>query len=129
MKKTIAVLGYGALSHIFLDIFREKLAGAYELAGVLTRTVPEDPAGLTFFPDLDALLAAKPDYVTEFVGGEAVRQYGQTILSSGISMILVSIGALADDSLYEALRNAAQTGGAGSIFPPVRWADLMRCAR
>lgn len=116
-KKRIALIGYGALSHIFLDVFSQHLTDSCELCGVLTRPTPDESAPFTFFEDLSALLAARPDYVLEFAGGGAVREYGETVLKNGISLIIVSIGALADDELYARLREAAQLGGSRLHLP------------
>lgn len=111
MKSTVALLGYGALSRIFLEVFQNNLSDQYELTGIFTRTIPEEQNGLFFYPNLNALLEAKPDYVLEFAGGEAVAAYGERVLRSGSHLILVSIGALADDALYARLRQAAQEAG------------------
>ena len=116
-KKRIALIGYGALSHIFLDVFRQHLTDSCELCGVLTRPTPDESAPFPFFEDLGALLSSRPDYVLEFAGGGAVREYGETVLKNGISLIIVSIGALADDELYARLREAAQLGGSRLHLP------------
>lgn len=117
LKKRNALIGYGALSHIFLQVYGKHLCADYELAGVLSRPVPEESAPFPFFHSLQELLASAPDYVLEFAGGNAVREYGETILKSGVSLIIVSIGALADDALYNCLRSAAKTGHSRLYLP------------
>ena len=117
MKKKLALIGYGALSHIFLNAFDEHLSAQYELTGILTRPQPETTDGYHFFDTLDELLAAQPDYVLEMAGVEAVREYGVSVLEHGCTLAILSIGALADDALYAALRNAAQANGCKLLLP------------
>lgn len=117
MKKRIALIGFGALSHIFLSIYQKQLTDSYELCGVLTRPIPEKAEAFPFFADSEELLSARPDYVLEFAGGGAVREYGETILQNGANLIIVSIGALADDALYARLRTAACRGGSRLYLP------------
>ena len=117
MKKKIALIGYGALGHIFMDAFEKHLTDRYELTGIFTRHTPETQEPYPFFADMDALLASRPDYVLEFAGVEAVRQYGRQVLQSGCNLAILSIGALADDDLYAALRQDAQAHHCKLLLP------------
>ena len=67
--------------------------------------------------DIDALIAATPDLVVECAGHQAVRQFAPAVLSAGLDMVLVSIGALADDALFDALEMAAKSGRGQMILP------------
>lgn len=67
--------------------------------------------------DADALLAARCDLVAECAGHGAVREDAARLLGAGTDVVIVSIGALADDALFATLRNAAQAGGARMILP------------
>ena len=117
MKKKIALIGYGALSHIFLNAFDVHLSSWYEISGIFTRHIPENKDGYRFFPDVQALASAKPDYVLEFAGVESVREYGEIILKSGINLAILSIGALADDQLYASLQKAAAENSCKLYLP------------
>lgn len=54
----------------------------------------------------------RPDAVFECAGHGALRQHGEQVLRSGIDLISVSAGALADQALFDKLMQAAQDGGA-----------------
>lgn len=112
-KKTVLLVGYGTLAREFEWLFGELLAGDYELVGALVRHVPEEPVadGLTFYADFDQALALRPDYVVEFAGVEAVRQYAAAFLRGGCDFVVASAGALADAALLAELEAAAREGG------------------
>ena len=115
-RKNIAVLGCGALGAIIADGVARDLAGSWELVGVMARSETSAQAlaakvGCPAFTDMGALLAARPDFVAEAAGTEAARLYGAEILRSGVSLILLSAGVLADEAFAESLREAAREGG------------------
>jgi len=53
-----------------------------------------------------------PDAVFDCAGHGALRQYGEQVLRSGIDLISVSAGALADQAFFDKLMSAAQDGSA-----------------
>lgn len=57
-------------------------------------------------------LNAKPDFVAEAAGHEALAANGVAVLEGGRDLIVTSVGALADDDLRLALDRAAALGGA-----------------
>ena len=66
---------------------------------------------------LDDLLARDPDIVAEVAGQQAVAQYGEAVLRSGIDYLVISIGALADPALLQRLKAAARDGDARILLP------------
>ena len=64
------------------------------------------------------LVALRPDLVVECAGHAAVRDVALPCLRAGIDVVIVSIGALADEALARSLREAARRGGARMILPP-----------
>ncbi len=72
---------------------------------------------ITTHTDLAEFLATKPDLVAECAGHSAVRAHGATVLASGCDLIVISVGALADDALFAELRDAAERGGSRLILP------------
>jgi len=66
---------------------------------------------------LDELIAWQPDLVIEAAGKTALETYAAPCLAVGVSMIAASVGALADEALYTALRKAAITGRSKLILP------------
>ncbi|MCC2597173.1 aspartate dehydrogenase [Pusillimonas sp. MFBS29] len=76
---------------------------------------PDD--GLVVFSDIHDLLAWQPDLIVEAAGQEAVKQYARLCLESGRPFLVSSVGALADDSLYGALLDAARKGNTRMLIP------------
>ena len=114
-NKRLALIGCGHLGQIVAEAYRKELLPGYELVGVLGR----DPAraealaaeaGCIVCPDLDALLALKPDFVVECASVKAVRDYALPILRSGAELILLSIGALAAPAFRAEAETAAVAG-------------------
>ncbi|SMH38206.1 aspartate dehydrogenase [Maritimibacter sp. HL-12] len=67
--------------------------------------------------DTDALVAARPDLVVEAAGHSGVSAHVPACLEAGIEVVVVSVGALADDTLAARLDAAARKGGARYILP------------
>ncbi len=132
-QKTIALIGCGALAHIFARNLLRLMPGTYRIVGVFGRT----PLHAESFAetlscrrcrDLSELIALKPDYCVEFAGGGAVREYAESVLKAGISFVAASSGALADDALKAKLEKAAEEAGSKLYIPcgAVGGFDLMQ---
>src|SRR6185437_2293611 len=67
--------------------------------------------GIDIVETLDDLLARRPSVVAEVAGQGAVKEYGAEVLRRGTDLLVISIGALAEPKLLEALKTAAQSGG------------------
>lgn len=115
-KWKLGLLGTGFLSGIVADAWKAGLLEDYELVGVMGRN-QETTEGLAMrmgckaCGSLEDLLALKPDYVAEAASVELVRETAIRILSSGCSMVVVSIGAFADARFYEEVKNTARANG------------------
>ncbi|MDN2582067.1 aspartate dehydrogenase [Aquibium sp. ELW1220] len=66
---------------------------------------------------VDALLAERPDFVVECAGHSAVDAFVPPLLRAGLDVVVVSIGALADEALSRRLRDAAVGGRSRMILP------------
>lgn len=111
-KRTVALVGYGTLSHEFCRLFGPTLSDSYELVGTLVRHKPDScPDDVGVYYDLEDLLAMDPDYVVEFAGVGAVGEYGEAVLAAGSNFVIASVGALADEGLLARLKTAAVRGG------------------
>jgi aspartate dehydrogenase len=64
---------------------------------------------------LDELLEKQPEVVVEVAGHDALRCYGPKVLHAGIDLIMVSVGALANHDVEDAIRQSAQAG-ASRVF-------------
>lgn len=88
-----------------VDAARQSLTGCRAARHV---DVVCDPATLT---------EAAPDLVVECAGQGAVGEIVPALVAAGTDTVVVSVGALAEDNLAEALRDAAARSGARMILP------------
>lgn len=131
----VLLIGYGAIAQEVV-----KRIGADEparISAVLVREqrLPEVTAalngrGIEVVSSLDDLTST-PDLVAECAGHAGVRQWGAEVLRRGIDLLVISIGALADDALYAELDEAAREGGAKLVLAAgaVAGADALAAAR
>ncbi|MBF7015167.1 aspartate dehydrogenase (plasmid) [Novosphingobium resinovorum] len=103
----IGLIGDGGISRAV----REALGGAVPIVGILARCPREGLDEALRVETVADLLARAPDIIVECAGHEAVRAYGADVLRAGLSLMIVSTGALADPALAEALSAAAEEGG------------------
>lgn len=139
-KYKLGVLGTGFHSEIIVNAWKNGLLEEYELVGVMgrnpeTRAALAESAGCQACGSVEELLALKPDYIAEAASIQLVRDSAQQILSSGCSLVLISIGAFADEDFYEKIRRTAAEHGtrvylaSGCIggFDILRTMSLMGC--
>lgn len=137
-KLRLGILGTGFLSEIVADAWKNGLLKGYELVGVMgrnekTASALAEKMGCAACKSVDELLALKPDYVAEAASVELVRESAIRILSSGSSLVVISIGAFADTGFYEevketALENSTRVyiaSGAVGGFDVLRTVSLM----
>ncbi len=120
MKARLAILGYGAIAAELITRLRDKYSTDCTLAVLLRADSPSRanlPAGVTCLSNLQDVLQFQPDLVVEAAGHQAVRDFAPGCLSAGVSFVAVSVGAMADDALFQHLHQAALQGRAQLIFP------------
>ena len=88
----------------------------YELVGIAGRSEEKTKAlaeksGCRPCADIDELLALKPDYIAEAASVAAVKGMAVKALSAGTSIIVLSIGAFADQDFYEEVKRTALKHG------------------
>lgn len=120
----IAILGGGTIARLFLEHIRKgDLGPGIEVAAICGRSNASAGAGLArefgvpFVVGVEALASAKPDVVVEAASHEAIRQHLVNLLSAGISVIVLSGGALVDDALRSAAEKAAEANNALLYVP------------
>lgn len=116
VKKKLAVVGCGFLGNIIVDACVSGLLEDYELVGVLSRTgekarAAAEKGNCRACSTLEELLALSPDYVAEAASVQTVKEIAVPVLSSGAHLILLSIGALADEGFYDRVLDAARSHG------------------
>jgi aspartate dehydrogenase len=110
-RMRIGIIGGGVIARLVLE-HRAGL-GAVEVAAILGRSEASRGKplaagfGVPFVTSLDALVALKPDAVIEAASHDAVRQYAAPLLEAGIPVIVLSGGALCDDTLRTKLERLA----------------------
>jgi aspartate dehydrogenase len=117
----IALLGAGTIARLVLEHAREGALPGIEVTGIAGRT----PRGaslaaeyhLPFVTSLGELLAPRPAAVLEAASHDAVRLHLVPMLSAGVSVIVLSAGALADDALRKTAEAAAAGSGATLYVP------------
>lgn len=107
----IGIIGRGAIGNYVSGALLER---GHEIVAVLVR--PERLPGLATQRGDTAYVSSVEDLpgdielVVDCAGHEALKAYGPDILRRGIALTTVSIGALADAGVHEALETAAADG-------------------
>lgn len=126
----LGLIGFGSIGRTMLGALCQSPDGGPERVTILARpgSVPRvhaaldtieglSKSGLKVVTHLDALIAKGPDVVVECAGQEALAAHGVEVLARGCDLIVASVGALADDALFERLRENAQKGHAQIFIP------------
>lgn len=135
----VGVIGQGAIGSVVADALRRGDVPGCRLAGVLRRSGPasagaarpqagrNDPGP----PPIGSIgdLVRASDVVVEAAGAEALIDHGPAVIEAGVDLLVVSVGALADDALRARLCDGGEgrgrvllsTGAIGGL-------DLLRAA-
>ncbi len=117
MTLRIGLIGFGALGSLAFA-HAAAAAGRCVVSGLLARgRKAEHPAGLEVRTGLEEFLALNHDVVIECAGQAALREHGRAVLAAGVDLVPASVGALVDDELREALREAAARAGRAVRIP------------
>lgn len=127
----IGIIGYGTIGEDVAEGIRHGLAGQARLGALLVRDASRvdlaDKLPETKVTDeLESFLAQKPDIVVECAGHDAVRKYGVQVLDGGADLILVSVGALADEALFGQIKDKATERRRKVIVPSAAIGGLDR---
>ena len=119
----IAVLGAGVIARLVLEHARAGRLGDVEVVAIAGRSTASggrataEAFGVPFVVGHEALAATRPDAVVEAASHDAVREHAEALLSRGISVVLLSGGALAEDALRQRVERAAAKGRALLYVP------------
>lgn len=124
----VGFLGYGAIAK---DVIQRLDAG--QIPGVkpvvaLRRSQSDATLEVPVVSSLTDFLQYDPDLVIEATGHTGLYENGPKVLEAGISLVVVSVGALVDDSFRELLWKTAATHGCKVYFPSAAIAGLDRLA-
>lgn len=115
-KLKLGIAGSGFLGGVIADAWKNGLLPDYELVGILGRnqektTALADQVGCRSCDTMDDLLALKPDYIAEAASIRFVKDYAEQVSAAGCSLIVLSIGAFADQAFYEKMMEVNRANG------------------
>lgn len=119
----VGLIGYGAIGRSIIDLWRAVPSSSFAIVGVCARPNQVEharaalPHGTLVCESIEELLVAAPDSIVEAAGHAVVRSHGAYILQKGVSLYLLSVGALADSALRDSLLAAAREGGSRILIP------------
>jgi aspartate dehydrogenase len=126
MSRAVGLIGHGSIAQDLVAILLREDPTVQ--ISVLVRPGREDaarqaltgvglPTRAPITADLGAFLDTRPAIVAECASHAAVAAYGVALLEAGIDMVVASVGALADDALFDRLIGSA-AGRAGQLVVP-----------
>lgn len=116
----LGLIGYGAIGRPLAAAVLAGAAGPVRLAAVLVREPARHtpaPEGAVLTDDPAEFLRRPLDLVVEAAGHAALRAHGEAVLAAGCDLMVVSVGAFADDALLERLLAAARRAGRQILVP------------
>lgn len=115
----VALLGGGTIARLVL----ERRPPGIEISAIAGRSATSRGAqlareyGIPHVVGREALLATRPAAVVEAASHDAVREHLVGLLDAGVSVVVLSAGALADDALRRDAEAAAARSGALFYVP------------
>lgn len=119
----LGLLGGGTIARLVLEHLRRGEIPNVEVVAVAGRSATSRGAALArefsvpYVAGEAALRALKPDVVMEAASHDAVRDHLVSLLDAGISVVVLSAGALSDDRLRLAAEASARRTGALLYVP------------
>jgi aspartate dehydrogenase len=119
----VVLLGGGTIARLVLEHVRREEIPGVEIAGIAGRRAASPAAalarefGVPYVLGREALIALRPGAVLEAASHEAVREHLVPLLEAGISVVVLSAGALADDALRGRAEQAAKRSAALFYVP------------
>jgi aspartate dehydrogenase len=107
----VGMIGFGAIGAPVIEALRGGRVPGCKLSGILTRSELPDDLGMFSASSVDHLID-QSDVIVEAAGHAALGRLGPPIIESGTDLLVVSVGALVDDLLYERLTR----GGGGRLL-------------
>ncbi len=143
--KTLGILGCGKLSNIVAKAIIDKKLLGYSIIGTYSKEYKDAEEMALMMNNhtnstecracnsVDELISLKPDFIVEAASPDALKSMAIKALKSGVSIVTLSIGGLADEQFYEEVTKAAQennsrvylVSGAIGGFDVLRTASLM----
>src|SRR5258708_34947661 len=119
----VGLLGGGTIARLVLGELRAGRLSDIEIVALTGRAGSARAAalareyGVPYVTGRDALVAARPAAVLEAASHDAVPEHVVALLGAGISVVILSAGALVDDVLRRSAEEVAQRSGARRYVP------------
>jgi aspartate dehydrogenase len=119
----VVLLGGGTIARLALEHARREGIPGVEIVAVAGRPGSARAAalarefGIPYVAGREAALALRPQAVVEAASHDAVREHLVALLEAGVSVVVLSAGALADDALRRRAEQAAERTGALLYVP------------
>ena len=116
----VGVIGFGAIGAPVIEALRDGRIPGCNLSGILTRSTPPDELERFAASSLHDLID-RSDLIVEAAGHKALGRTGPSVIESGTDLLVLSVGALVDDLLYQRLtrdgggRLLISTGAVGGL--------------
>lgn len=115
-KLRLAIAGSGFLGGVIAEAWMKGFLPEYELVGVFGRNEEKTAAlagkaGCKACGTMEELLELRPDYVAEAASVQFVKDNAEKISAAGASLVVLSIGAFADQAFYEQVKEANRANG------------------
>ena len=110
-RLTVGLLGLGSIGLSVVQLLHG--GSGPRIVGALVRRpgVRGDIHNVPIVHSLNGLLELRPDVIAEVAGHSALKAYGPTILRSQSDLVIISVGALADQDFFIELQAAASATG------------------
>ncbi|MFG1496348.1 aspartate dehydrogenase [Saccharospirillum sp. HFRX-1] len=127
----VGIIGLGTAGQQLIERLNNKPIDGCEITAVLVRDVSRYPAQKRPYlltQNRDLFFAEGLDLVVETAGHQAVVEHGVESLRRGADFVVVSVGALGEADLYDALLAQARASNRRVILPSAAIAGLDRIA-
>ena len=120
--RNVGLIGFGSIGRSIIDAWPPALNQSQRLVSLLVRTRQIEHARVLASPALRvtddfAKFVDGLDVAVEAAGHAAVLEHGEGILRRGVDCMLLSVGSLADESVLQRLKCAADAGRARILLP------------
>jgi aspartate dehydrogenase len=111
----VGFIGFGTIARGVASLVRDAdditLVGAVVRDPLKTRSVDAPPT----VASVDELVRFRPDVVVEAGGHAALARHGPEVLRRGLDLVVLSVGALAERGVEDAIVSAARSGGSRAV--------------
>lgn len=123
MRKRIAIVGCGAIASVIIDAVAKgeistdvvALMDIYqEKCEFLSKRIG---GGARICREIECILESNPHIVVEAASQSAVKEYVTKLVSRGIDVVVLSVGALLDKQLLESIADASKRSKARIYIP------------